>query len=425
MSLLSGMKDAPLRLSISLPELEAKKDSSLSEAMVPNTDKHSTINLSLSAREKHAVSFCRAYIEHRPANAATKADLQRIGAFLLQIATLQSCSLQERTCAESLEEDKLVGCQDQEFLHLFCSATQSLLEKSPEVDGPEGWDLCDIVDGRVFHYLLQVIRNTGKIPSEVLAHARVLYNETVQGRDLEAEHPFATLKSLEGVLSPQKAARKVVALPFSHPVLDSFLKGVEIGETEETQDTAAELVFEDLRHWHAYKPINQTRDREQISAWEAMRRQKRMQWRMAEVTDYAASLTGSTGKTFNREVIVVGAQDKQKFGAAIKTGPPKQNKQKSGKGGKQSARLEAQRLSDQKAQKKLTDILNHWRDKCIELENINSLIDRYLKTLDFQSTTSSGGHEAVRPEVQLYLCHVLTRIWSEARKQARGDSPEG
>ena len=425
MSLLSGTKDAPLGLSISLPELEAKDPPSLSEAMFLNADQHPASRLNLSAREKHAISFCRAYIEHRSANAATKADLQRVGAFLLQIATIQSCSLQERTCAESLEQDKLVGCQDQEFLHLFCSATQSLLEMSPELDGLEGWDLCDIVDGRVFQYLLQAIRTTGEIPSEILEHSRALYNESVQGWDLEVEHPFTTLKSPEGLPLPQKTVRKLVALPFKHPVLDSFLKDVEIGETEETQDPAAELVFEDLRHWHAYKPINQTRDREQISPWEAMRRQKRMQWRMAEVTDYAASLTGSTGKTFNREVIVVSPQDKQKLGRPDKTAQPKQNKQKPGKGGKQSARLEAQRLIDQKAQKKLTDTLNHWRDKCIELQNINSLTDRYLKALDFQSTTSSGSHEAVKPEVQLYLCHILTRIWSEARKQARGDSPAG
>ena len=123
MSLLSGTKDAPIGLSISLPKLEAKHPSSLSEAMLLNTDKHLASNLNLPSREKHAVSFCRAYIEHRPANTATKANLQRVGAFLLQIATLQ-----ERTCAESLEQDKLVACQDQEFLHLFCSATQSLLE---------------------------------------------------------------------------------------------------------------------------------------------------------------------------------------------------------------------------------------------------------------------------------------------------------
>jgi hypothetical protein len=86
--------------------------------------------------------------------------------------------------------------------------------------------------------------------------------------------------------------------------------------------------------------------------------------------------------------------------------------------------LEAQKRGDQKAQAKMMDNLNHWRDKCNEFEEANGLINRYLKALDFQSK-QSGSHDAVKPEVQLYLCHVLMEVWSEGRKQAREDSLEG
>ncbi|UZP35922.1 hypothetical protein NXS19_003738 [Fusarium pseudograminearum] len=150
-----------------------------------------------------------------------------------------------------------------------------------------------------------------------------------------------------------------------------------------------------------------------------------MQLRMAEVSSYAASLTSITGKTFNRETIVVSSRPKQSISTASKIAQPKHHKQKPGKGGKQSAIMEAQKLIDQKAQVKLMDILNHWRDKYNEFEKVNSPIDRYLKALDFQSKGSSGNHDAVKPEVQLYLCHVLMEIWTQVRKKTCEYSLEG
>ncbi|GKU07018.1 dead deah box helicase [Fusarium langsethiae] len=148
-----------------------------------------------------------------------------------------------------------------------------------------------------------------------------------------------------------------------------------------------------------------------------------MQLRMADVVSYATSLTSSTGKTFNRETIVVGSQPKQSISTASKISQPKYHKQKPGKGGRQNAMLEAQKHNDQKAQAKLIDILNHWRDTCNEFEKADSPIDRYLKVLNFQSQGSSGNHDTVKPEIQLYLCHVLMGIWNQEILKALAATP--
>jgi hypothetical protein len=90
MSLLSGTKDTLHGLSLRLPELEAKEPLSLSEAVLLQATQHSLGDMDLPAREKHAVAFCRAYIEHcAPGNEIAEADLHRVGAFLLQVAALK------------------------------------------------------------------------------------------------------------------------------------------------------------------------------------------------------------------------------------------------------------------------------------------------------------------------------------------------
>ncbi|KAM0540338.1 hypothetical protein ACHAO7_011274 [Fusarium culmorum] len=426
MSLLSGKENDLCGSSPQLPEIEAKEPLSLSKAVLLQTTQHSFSDTNLPGRDKHAVVFCRAYIEHcASTNKIIEADLHRVEAFLLQAATLRHCSLPERACVEVSKDDETVSSQDHEFLHMFCAATQGLMEMPSELNEQEGCELFDIVDGRVFFYFLRAIRSEGEVPTKILEHANVLYNETFRGRNPEPKKPFVTLKPSKVSRPPPKAGKNLTALPFSHPVLDTFLKDVEIGESEETQDPNAELVFEDLRHWHAYKPITQLKRRERYPIWVEKARQKKMQLRMAEVSSYAASLISIIGKTFNRETIVVSSRPKQSISTASKIVQLKHHKQKPGKGGKQSAILEAQKLIDQKAQVKLMNILNHWRDKYNEFEKVNSPIDRYLKALDFQSKGSSGNHDAVKPEVQLYLCHVLMEIWTQVRKKTCEDSLEG
>ncbi|KAJ4265390.1 hypothetical protein NW762_004678 [Fusarium torreyae] len=430
MPLLSGTKGVLPMLSVDVPSLEVKELPLLTNAVFLETTQSPLKDANLPAREKHVVAFCRAYIDHCSSeDAISESDLDRVEALLLQVATLNICSLQDRACVEIYIGEKSLESQDDEFLHMFCTATQGLLEMSSGLDEQAGWELFDIVDGRVYSRLLGLIRNRGGVSSDILEYGRTLRTEAIKGFNLDTGQSFVKLESLTDSYPPT-TTKDLTALPFSHPVLDDFLKDVKIAETQETVDAAAEIVFKDLRHWHAYRfvTISKPRDKVPVPTWVEKRRQKKMQWRMADVISYAASLTNSVGKAFNRETIVVNSHSNQKpstSSAFSKTTQSKGPKQKSGRGGKQSALLAAQKLNDQKAQAKLNDILSLWHGKCGEFEKFTSLTDRYFKALEFQSERSSGSHVSVRPEIQLYLCHVLMRIWQEVRKGVHQSSSEG
>jgi hypothetical protein len=43
------------------------------------------------------------------------------------------------------------------------------------------------------------------------------------------------------------------------------MKDVKIKEAQENVDPAVEIMFEDLRHWHAHKLVNYFKSREKIS----------------------------------------------------------------------------------------------------------------------------------------------------------------
>ncbi|KAM0344559.1 hypothetical protein ACHAPU_007333 [Fusarium lateritium] len=424
--LLSGTKGGLPELSTNVPEFELKDLPSLSWSVLSEAIQPPLRDSNLPAREKHTVAFCRAYIDsYCPECPISDTDLDYVEALLLQVAILNVCSLQDRACMEHLVDDEAIEHQDHEFLHMFCIAIQGLLEMPSEVDEQEGWQLFDILDGRIFFHLLKKIRNNGGLRYEIIDYALGLHKEAVRGWNLDLREPFAKLKVIRTPNPSPQVARDMTALPFSHPVLDRFIKDVKIKEAQETVDLSAEIVFEDLRHWHAYKLVNTLKVREKAPEWVEKLRQKKMQRRMAEVISYAASLTNSVGKAFSREIIVVTSAPKQKLGAPNKAMLSEGTKQRPVKGGKHRALLEAQKLSNQKAKAKLKDTLSLWHGKLSEFEKPRSLVDRYLKALEFQSERSPGSHVSVRPEVQLFLCDVLMEIWHGVRKQACEDSLEG
>ncbi|RSL77738.1 hypothetical protein CDV31_017312, partial [Fusarium ambrosium] len=171
--------------------------------------------------------------------------------------------------------------------------------------------------------------------------------------------------------------------------------------------------------------------RVEVPPWAEKLRQKRHQKLMADVTLYAASLTSSTGKVFDRETIVVNSCPQHKSACVV----PKAssgNSNQNGRGsklsvvrGKERALLVSQQLMEKKAQAKGRDVLRLWSEKCTEFENSNDLVICYLKAQEFQRPRSPGSHPKVRPEVCLYLCHVLAKIWVHTCNNADEHSPEG
>ncbi|KAI8404405.1 hypothetical protein FOFC_15900 [Fusarium oxysporum] len=433
MPLLSGSKGVLPDLLIDAPACETKQSAMYSQAVLDEALGPSIEISNFSAREKFAAIFCRGYLgRSSKEDEVSGTDLELVEALLLHMATLRACPLQNRNTHPERFLKHVVSSYDTGFVQLFCTTSQDLAENGYAVRGQAEWDLFDLFDGHVFFYVLHAIRVGSEFPMPIIdlakAHSVMVFGQrSMNGRSL-----FTALKPSETSLPPVPPHTVPSVLSFNNPVLKEILEDVWVKEVSEDVDPVAEVVFQDLRHWHSYKPVNTgartTHDK--VPVWLGNYRRKRHQRQMADVILYAASLRNSIGKVFSRETIVVGDLAKQRSAhAALKANTSSGRQAKAGnqpvRGGKKKALLAACALNEKKALARQNDTLHLWVMKCAEFEKTENPVNRYLKALNFLSDRSPGSHVSVRPELLLYLCHTLGRIWDQTRKQVDEDSPRG
>ncbi|KIL83699.1 hypothetical protein FAVG1_13092 [Fusarium avenaceum] len=302
-------------LHINAPACETKQLAEISQA-VPGEILGLSIEISdLSAREKFAVVFCRVYLERfLKEDDISGADLELVEALLLHMATLRVCPLQNRNTHPERFSKHVVSSHDTAFIQLFCTVSQDLAEHGYAVRGQAEWDLFDLFDGHVFFYVLYAIRDGSEIPMPVVDRGKTLAAMVFRKKSMNSHRLFTSLKASESNLPLVPLRTVPTVLPFNHPILQEILEDVWVQEVPEDVDPVAEAVFQDLRHWHTYKPVNTSARTtlDKVPVWLEGLRRKRHQRQMADVTLYAASLSNSIGKVFSLETIVVGAVAKQK-----------------------------------------------------------------------------------------------------------------
>ncbi|KAM5352390.1 hypothetical protein ACJ41O_005113 [Fusarium nematophilum] len=441
--LLSGSESVLPDIQIDVLTPERKGLSVFSQTVLEEVSGSQLRSAIPSARERLAVAFCRVYLDaNSKGDEVPEVAFRKVDALLLHMAALNACHIQDRNCRVPTAITKGIAEENADFLSLFCTTIQSLIENGCGLDDQIKWDLFDLIDGRMFLNILDRISSFQMVPgfpSIILNQAFILYREVCKGKFdgiLGRLSPMEKSEWIENEFGePFKVPVKVpAALPFSHDALDDLLRDVKVKEKREVTNPTAKLVFNDLMHWHVCKPVNtcKTNTRDKVPAWVEKRRQRQTQRRMADVISYAASLTNSNGKVFHRETIVVNPrgpkQGSSKAGPKPATGKLTQikgAKKAPKKGGKESALLAAQKLNEEKALVKRNDALRLWAKKCVEFESHPNSINRYLKALEFQYPQSPGSHESVRPEVSLYQCQVLGRIWTETREGEDESSKKG
>ncbi|KAF5966917.1 dead deah box helicase [Fusarium coicis] len=428
MPLLSGSKGVLPDVHIDTPACETKPSTELSQEVLDATLRLSTEPSDLSAREKLAAVFCRVFLERCSKEGEISGrDLELVEALLLHMATLKVCHLQNRNAHPERFSKNVVASYDTDFVQLFCTTSQTLAENGYAVRGQAEWDLFDLFDGHVFFYVLQAVQDGSELPMPIVDRAKA-HSATVFGqRSMNSRSLFMSLKASGTNLPHAQPHSTPNVLSFHHPVLEEFLEDVSVEEVPDDVDPVAEVVFQDLRHWHAYKPITtSTRmTRDKVPAWVEYSRRRRHQRQMADVILYAASLNNSIGKVFRRETIVVGALAKQKSLNADTNSKRQATVGDQSLCGKKKALLAARALNEKKALAKQNDALHFWAMKCAEIEKTDNPVEQYLKALDLLSDGSPGSHVCVKPEILLYLCHILRRIWDQTRKQVDGNSLRG
>ncbi|RKK56088.1 hypothetical protein BFJ69_g17675 [Fusarium oxysporum] len=323
MPLLSGSKDVLPDLHIDTPACEAKQSDEFSQEVLEETLELSIETSDLSAREKFAGVFCRVYLERSSNEGEVSGiDLELVEALLLHMATLKVCPLQNQNTHPERFSKHVVDSYDTGFVQSFCTVSQNLIENGYAARGQAEWDLFDLFDGHVFFYVLQAIRDGSKFPMPIVDRGKALSAMVFGQKSISRRSLFMALKASESNLPPVPPHSIPTVLSFNHPVLQEVLEDVWVKEVPEGVDPLAEVVFQDLRHWHAYKPVTtSTRTtRDKVPIWLENYRRKRHQRQMADIILYAASLSNSIGKVFSRETIVVDALAKQKSAHARLTG---------------------------------------------------------------------------------------------------------
>lgn len=381
----------------------------------------------LTIRERLGITACLSLVGGPKDNLTDHDSLQeRVQAFLLHLAVLRHCTL--------LERQHWVGPQrchphpeDQEFLRHIIELSLMLLEKDEWTTGmyisENDWDLYDAIDGSLFHFMLESLRSSQWLPSQIIQSWQHFWSAFRAGTDADfAEHVPQLTITLGEILQGESSSLQVSALPFSHPVLDTFLKDIKLNESQEVQDASSHSVFEDLHHWHNTKLLIPQRKIQKLGFFA----RRNMQRRLASVIAYSASLTNASGKLIDPEIVVVKktvAVHNSKNKGSQKENGSVQSQSKSKKpgrhankpGGKESAHQAAQAVEDKKASKRRDNVTNLWASTCENIEKDHSVVSRYLKTIKFLNERSKDDNIALGSEIHLYLCHLLGQLWAKAQ----------
>ena len=357
---------------------------------------------------------------------ATEQRQQQAASILLHLVLLYHLDLSQRSFPQ-------VGAglqEGHEVMREFSEAASNILDEWTVEDTDEmDWDVYDLVDGRLY---LQVSHELtlASLPEDVVeeftALAKLLM--ILSGVDVSEKLPHSiceektkrTEENSHGADTEvlEQAGSTSSVLPFAHPVMDKYLQQVHL-ETEEHREPATpSYVFRELTHWHnARKPV----DPKHIPAAQGYFARRRNQRFMADTIAYSASLTGTTGKNIDPEVVVVkhsdeggDAQTPKKpeadWKAALRSKQASKNKKQQGKSGRQKALDEAQVIKTGRAADKSVTMAASWEKSYSILDEENNMIRRYLRAEKYFRGLSSTQAPFIAEPASLYLCHILNLL---------------
>jgi ATP-dependent RNA helicase DDX60 len=360
-----------------------------------------------------------------------------VAAFLVHMVFLKHCSLSQRSCSEirlSLKgENDLDKC-----LKDFSMTAIEIIDHWPETDplSELQWDIFDLVDGRLLRQILANLSNFHSdkdLAPEISDLAKCVTQLTgvsisellPQNRNTPVKRPSPP--------NIETTTRPYLVLPFKHPILDDFLADVrlEIDDLSDLAPTAESLkVFQEVSHWHNAKyPI----DPKHVPKPKGFFARKKNQRFMADTIAYSASLTNSTGKQINPEIIVVKSHPNRDGGVGSSTAHWREDLRKiqatknikkmlQPMGGKGKALETAHARQAEKLDDKSNAVFAYCKSRCQELQREEDLIKRYLKTLKLFSSLSETDVMTIGAEVSLHMCNTLALIWRKSLVGSGRDS---
>jgi len=263
---------------------------------------------SFTERELLAViAISRLLKEHARGPVQLEKLHQSIALFLLHVALLKRLPISARRFRETP-----VAGHTTQFLSMFAIMAERTINSNPWAsllqDSTAAVDICDAIDGRLFNV---VASGVGQLPKEVQDDLTRYQNAVKSLVDVEVSmqiSPTVETQTTDEVDDTEDNDRSDTSvMPFSNPVFDKHLKSIHLAIDENVENRGSNLsarIFREVSHWHnAKKPLAHKGPPTALSAKEEFWAARRNQWFMAEMRDYASSLTNSIGKSLDPETI--------------------------------------------------------------------------------------------------------------------------
>ena len=298
--------------------------------------------------------------------------------------------------------------------------------------------LTDLVDGRLLHTLVdlpstdlpfEVVDIMDKLwacVGELFAQASDLHTAG-HADDVAHDGTHATNGTANGTSDGINATKKdqMSVLPFTNAVFDKRLERVHLSVDDNMKDRvspSSARVFREVTHWHNSTRITDKKAAAVVSARDKAWALKRNQWFMAEMQNYAASLTSAVGKALDTETVIVGAAKQSTImppkdtsdTSSIDTKSSDKSAGKKGvKGGKNQTSKKQQILDSiavEKAKKQGSvddKIIDSWNSLCKSFADQKNLMARFASLTDYLTNLPKQKRDILASEVKLFQLETL------------------
>jgi ATP-dependent RNA helicase DDX60 len=316
-----------------------------------------------------------------------------------------------------------------EFLATFAETATKLLanRKWAEVmlTNSIKCNLADLMDGRLFRIVLQAsfqdslvsalplaVRDDWSLVSEMVfaTSGKVLSLNPIQGR----------LKVHELGAPNDEEVGELAVMPFSNSSFDKHLACIHITADASLPARLTSMkLYRETTHWHNRKPlISKQNPQLKISKWKNPLRLN--QFYMAEMTAYAASLTGAKGKALKPETITLGVKQGKAAPQTEDFPNWKKGAKKATTGLTKAQKIVADNVA-KKGGEELDKAFKAWTTVMKDYDDISSNWERYLRAKAYLDALEPAKFNYVEADVNLYLIQTLLAQWAKYCKAERKD----
>ena len=285
-------------------------------------------------------------------------------------------------------------------------------------------DIIDLVDGRLLRSVFsnvvegshQSLLNPDVVPlirvlsSTLSSAAGVALNLNLDRNDIKQRISHLNING-------DATSKEISILPFSNNIFDKHMGPISISiDTSKGYQGQSAKVFREVSHWHNAKKRLDLKNTHVLSDREKFFALRRDQFFKAEMTAYAASLTGTTGKNLEPELITVSDTKKLTREAESNKENEKLTAQRRGQNIKSASNQKGAKAiiaANQAAKGSVVvdKTMAAWKTVRTNLDVERQLQSRYRKTKTYLRDLSDEKKAILQGEVEMYMLSTLLKIY--------------